>query len=208
MPCESETRKELASTGATGNRRVRDVMRIAKGVRTGLGQASHDVRRRLRRQQTPLTLRYWLTKSSPAATVCCRQQSTEPATAGIWSAGITDTACTAASATVHLSSSKPCMQRTRPHRIAGCPPPGSVVTDDPPPGGGQPATQFSMEADLPVDTQLLICPLKRVNPTDGSAARTRTRLFSTRRMIGRRKTPDGLPFRLYARYGKHRFSFA
>lgn len=27
-------------------------------------------------------------------------------------------------------------------------------------------------------------------------------------MIGRRKTPDGLPFRLYARYGKHRVSFA
>lgn len=27
-------------------------------------------------------------------------------------------------------------------------------------------------------------------------------------MIGRRKSPDGLPFRLYARYGKHRVSFA
>lgn len=27
-------------------------------------------------------------------------------------------------------------------------------------------------------------------------------------MIGRRKTPDGLPFRLYARYGKHKVSFA
>lgn len=27
-------------------------------------------------------------------------------------------------------------------------------------------------------------------------------------MIGRRKTPDGLPFRLYARYGKHKVSFS
>ncbi|ALP62795.1 site-specific integrase [Paraburkholderia caribensis] len=27
-------------------------------------------------------------------------------------------------------------------------------------------------------------------------------------MIGRRKSPDGLPFRLYARYGKHKVSFA
>lgn len=27
-------------------------------------------------------------------------------------------------------------------------------------------------------------------------------------MIGRRKTPDGLPFRLYPRYGKHKVSFA
>ncbi|WP_176079366.1 hypothetical protein [Paraburkholderia tropica] len=27
-------------------------------------------------------------------------------------------------------------------------------------------------------------------------------------MIGRRKTPDGLPFRLYARFGKHKASFA
>lgn len=27
-------------------------------------------------------------------------------------------------------------------------------------------------------------------------------------MIGRRKSPDVLPFRLYARYGKHKVSFA
>ncbi|KUZ95462.1 hypothetical protein WI40_17170 [Burkholderia ubonensis] len=42
---------------------------------------------------------------------------------------------------------------------------------------------------------------------DARRSRTRTEFRRTRSRIGRRKRPDGLPFRLYANYGKHKVSF-
>jgi hypothetical protein len=148
--------------------------RASKGVNTPRSPSGGDVAKRLcsRRwaaRATASTTRC-VSPSSPRSNSNCSRActSTRANRPGGRSspdskAGTTSVGYTAASATAHRSSSKPCRRKPKPYRTAGCPPPAGVmvVTGDPPPGRGQPATQRSREtksriniptADLSVET--------------------------------------------------------